>query len=373
MLAGQRPPALTSPTKACARAPSGASAASATTSSTPCSPRATHHLERPLGAIVRFALATSMRRGEILRMRRADVDEAERIVLIRNRKHPTDRDRVDESPLMPAHPLWPRWDALEIINAQPKGDLFFPYQGDTVATAAGRPQRAKPRSRAAHVAEADRLLQREDALRVLADMRHPGGRAHLRLPSRFLSSSNSPGRARARDAGNDDTVRFIIATMVLITRRYNNERDLPRPSACSGRSSATSSGEEEETEKPNARETNGNAGPGPSPTSPAPLAKFPEQCVAETIVRPQQREVSIHGFRITRLNRGCRVPGCHVVRYWPAARAGDANRTALSHVAGVSQDLDGADRSRSRPLGHEVHLISRSLQLCSVRRRSHQT
>ena len=78
----------------------------------------------PLGAIVRFALATSMRRGEILRMRGADVDEAERIVLIRNRKHPTDRDRVDESPLMPAHSLWPRWDALEIIKAQPKGDFL---------------------------------------------------------------------------------------------------------------------------------------------------------------------------------------------------------------------------------------------------------
>ena len=86
----------------------------------------------PLGAIVRFALATSMRRGEILRMRRTDVDEAERIVLIRNRKHPTDRDRVDESPLMPAHSLWPQWDALEIIKAQPKGEIVFPYQGDTV-------------------------------------------------------------------------------------------------------------------------------------------------------------------------------------------------------------------------------------------------
>ena len=96
-----------------------------------------------LDAIVRFALATSMRRGEILRMRRADVDEAERIVLIRNRKHPTDRDRVDESPLMPAHSLWPRWDALEIIKAQPKGDLIFPYQGDTVGELSRRPARSR--------------------------------------------------------------------------------------------------------------------------------------------------------------------------------------------------------------------------------------
>lgn len=86
-----------------------------------------------LGALVRFALATSMRRGEILRIRFDDVDEANRVVLIRNRKHPTDRDRVDESPLMPLHSVWPRWDALALIQGQPRTSaLIFPYQGDTV-------------------------------------------------------------------------------------------------------------------------------------------------------------------------------------------------------------------------------------------------
>jgi integrase len=89
----------------------------------------------PLGAIVRMALATAMRRGEILRIRWEDLDEANRVVKVRNRKHPTDRERVDEVPLMPAHALWPHWDALEIIKAQPKrrGEpRIFPYLGDTL-------------------------------------------------------------------------------------------------------------------------------------------------------------------------------------------------------------------------------------------------
>jgi integrase len=88
----------------------------------------------PLGVLVRFALATAMRRGEILRIRFSDVDEPGRVVLIRNRKHPTDRERVDESPLMPLHTVWPRWDALSLIQAQSRtGQLIFPYLGDTVA------------------------------------------------------------------------------------------------------------------------------------------------------------------------------------------------------------------------------------------------
>ena len=87
----------------------------------------------PLGAIVRFALATSMRRGEILRIRREDVNEADRIVLVRNRKHPRDRERIDEVPLLPTHPVWPAWDALEIIKAQRRTTgPIFPYLDDTL-------------------------------------------------------------------------------------------------------------------------------------------------------------------------------------------------------------------------------------------------
>src|SRR5262249_12712207 len=87
----------------------------------------------PLGAVVRFALATAMRRGEILRILFADVNEAERVILVRNRKHPRDRDRVDESPLMPLHATWPRWDALALIKAQPRANpRIFPYVDDTI-------------------------------------------------------------------------------------------------------------------------------------------------------------------------------------------------------------------------------------------------
>jgi integrase len=87
----------------------------------------------PLGVLVRFALATAMRRGEILRICFSDVDEPGHVVLIRNRKHPTDHERVDESPLMKLDPIWPRWDALALIQAQPRtGNIIFPYQGDAV-------------------------------------------------------------------------------------------------------------------------------------------------------------------------------------------------------------------------------------------------
>lgn len=88
----------------------------------------------PLGILVRFALATAMRRGEILRICFSDVDEPGRVVLVRNRKHPTDRERIDEAPLMPLHTVWPRWDALSLIQAQPRtGQIIFPHLGDTVA------------------------------------------------------------------------------------------------------------------------------------------------------------------------------------------------------------------------------------------------
>lgn len=87
----------------------------------------------PLGDIVRFALATAMRRGEILRLRWSDVGG--RVAKVRGRKHPRDKDRVDDVPLMQAHPVWPLCDTLDILSRQPKkrpDDRIFPYLGDTV-------------------------------------------------------------------------------------------------------------------------------------------------------------------------------------------------------------------------------------------------
>jgi integrase len=85
----------------------------------------------PLGDIVRFALATAMRRGEILAIRHEDLQD--RVILVRNRKHPRDHERVDEVPLLPAHPKWPRDDPLDIIRRQPtKSGRIFPYVLDSV-------------------------------------------------------------------------------------------------------------------------------------------------------------------------------------------------------------------------------------------------
>jgi integrase len=85
----------------------------------------------PLGDVVRFALATAMRRGEIVAIRHEDLNG--RVVLVRNRKHPRDHERVDEVPLMQKHAAWPRDDPLAIIQRQPtKTGRVFPYVADTI-------------------------------------------------------------------------------------------------------------------------------------------------------------------------------------------------------------------------------------------------
>jgi integrase len=84
----------------------------------------------PLRDLVEFALATGMRRGEILALERSDIDG--RVATIK-RKHPTERDRVERVPLLKAHPQWPKVDPLEIIERQPKaGPRIFPYLADTL-------------------------------------------------------------------------------------------------------------------------------------------------------------------------------------------------------------------------------------------------
>ena len=85
----------------------------------------------PLRDLVEFALATGMRRGEILALKWTDIDG--RVATIK-RKHPTERDRVERVPLLKAHPVWPKVDPLEIIKRQPKrGPRVFPYLGGTLA------------------------------------------------------------------------------------------------------------------------------------------------------------------------------------------------------------------------------------------------
>ena len=84
----------------------------------------------PMRDLVEFALATGMRRGEILALKWSDIDG--RVARIK-RKHPSERNRIEDVPLLRVHPQWPKVDALAIIERQPKrGPRVFPYLGDTL-------------------------------------------------------------------------------------------------------------------------------------------------------------------------------------------------------------------------------------------------
>ena len=82
----------------------------------------------PMGDIVDFAIATAMRQGEIIRLKWADLNEADRTIIIRNRKHPTKKEGNDqEVPLL--------GEAFAIVMRQPKiSDRIFPTGEGTVST-----------------------------------------------------------------------------------------------------------------------------------------------------------------------------------------------------------------------------------------------
>lgn len=99
-------------------------------------------LEPTMADVVRFAVATAMRRGEICRIKWADVDEERRLVLVRDRKHP--KRTIGNHVWVP---LIDRtgFDAWKILKRQHKdGEAIFPvtpeYVSDSFAdacTAAG--------------------------------------------------------------------------------------------------------------------------------------------------------------------------------------------------------------------------------------------
>src|SRR3546814_2836885 len=72
-----------------------------------------------MGRIVRFALASAMRQEEISRIRWSDVDVEQRIVLVRDRKDPREKDGNDQwVPLLNLA----GFDALRLIRVQRKYD-----------------------------------------------------------------------------------------------------------------------------------------------------------------------------------------------------------------------------------------------------------
>jgi integrase len=75
----------------------------------------------PMEDIMDFAITTSMRIGEIIKLKWADLNDPKRFVIVRDRKHPSEKIGNDQKiPLLGA--------AYEIANRQPKtSERIFPY------------------------------------------------------------------------------------------------------------------------------------------------------------------------------------------------------------------------------------------------------
>ena len=82
----------------------------------------------PMPDIIQFAVATAMRLGEIINLKWADLNEADRTIIIRNRKHPTEKAGNDqEVPLL--------GNAFDIVKRQSAtGDRIFPVTEGTVSS-----------------------------------------------------------------------------------------------------------------------------------------------------------------------------------------------------------------------------------------------
>jgi integrase len=83
----------------------------------------------PMSEIIRFAIATTMRAGEITSLRRDDLNEAERTILIRDRKHP--QEKIGNNQTVPL-----LGEAFDIAMRQPKSPdgRVFPYNEKSFST-----------------------------------------------------------------------------------------------------------------------------------------------------------------------------------------------------------------------------------------------
>lgn len=88
---------------------------------------AAYPAKMPFHDILRFQVASCFRLGETCRLRWDDINEADRTVLIRQRKHPK-KKRDEWAPLLD--------EAWDIVQRQPRrGPLIFPYRCDTISAA----------------------------------------------------------------------------------------------------------------------------------------------------------------------------------------------------------------------------------------------
>jgi integrase len=90
----------------------------------------------PVGRMVRFAIATAMRQDEICRICWSDVDAKKKVVIVRDRKDPREKDGNDQKvPLLDATGI-DAWAVLqEQRAASPRTERIFPYNGRSAGTA----------------------------------------------------------------------------------------------------------------------------------------------------------------------------------------------------------------------------------------------
>lgn len=90
----------------------------------------------PLGRIIKFAIATAMRRDEICRLRCEDLDLTARLAKIRDRKDPRRKDgNHQQVPLIDANGYDPVALISEQMSVVAGSDRIFPYNGDSVGAA----------------------------------------------------------------------------------------------------------------------------------------------------------------------------------------------------------------------------------------------
>lgn len=84
----------------------------------------------PMWEIIDFAVATAMRLGEIIALRWHDLNEVDKTIIIRDRKHPREKVGNDqEVPLL--------GDSFAIAQRQPRiedEERIFPYSGKTISS-----------------------------------------------------------------------------------------------------------------------------------------------------------------------------------------------------------------------------------------------
>jgi integrase len=87
----------------------------------------------PYGDIIRFLLASAMRISEVTRLQWADLDEVNRVIIVRDRKDP--RAKVGNDQVIP---LTDRCglDAFQVLMRQPRdnGPRVFPYSEKTICS-----------------------------------------------------------------------------------------------------------------------------------------------------------------------------------------------------------------------------------------------